>query len=599
VIDLEKMTLAGLALAAAEKYRRRKAFETYGEGRLYNQMTYGEFGLRLRQFACLLQSLGVKPGDRVLLLAENSPPWPAAYFGIALAAAVSVPLMTDFPPPQIAAIAAHAAPAAFCVSARTAPRLAQAGTDADIPVIYLDSFEDPPSLLVSIRGIKKRLPLPRRGFLSGDDERPHRIGAAPEETPSGDDERLPRIGAAPEETPSGGSGGLASIIYTSGTTGGSKGVMLSHRNLISTVLAARSLMKIYPRDRLFSIIPLAHAYECTLGLLTAVQSGASTTYLDRPPTPAALIPAFQALRPTAMNTVPLIIEKIYRNRILPALRKNPLYRFPPTRPLAIRLAGHTLQGVFGGAVRFFGVGGSGLPRDMEAFLRKAQFPYAPGYGLTEAAPLVAGAAPYRTPLGAAGTVPKGVEVRIMDEAGRIVGGSGAQKAKGAPAGSALGEIQVRGPNVMMGYYKDAERTREAFTADGWLKTGDLGCFDRKGFLYIRGRLKNLILGPSGENIYPEEIEGLLTADGLVEDALVYPGARGELIALVVLSEKAQTMLAAMGDALGGALSELKHAVNQQLAAFSRISRIEVREEPFEKTPTQKIKRFLYPIKNEE
>jgi long-chain acyl-CoA synthetase len=572
VIYLEKMTLASLALAAAEKYRRRNAFETYGEGRLYNQMSYGEFGLRIRQFASLLQSLGVKAGDRVLILAENSPSWPAAYFGIALAAAVSAPLMTDFPPPQIRAIAAHAEGAAVFVSARTAPRLAQAGIEADIPVIYLDSFEDPPSLLVSIRGIKKRIPL--RSSWPAEEGSPF---------------------------PDAGEGDLASIIYTSGTTGSNKGVMLSHRNLIFTVLAARSLLKIYPRDRLFSIIPLAHTYECTLGLLMAVQSGASTTYLDRPPTPAVLIPAIQALRPTAMHTVPLIIEKIYRNRILPAFTKNPLYRFPPTRPLAIRLAGHKLQGIFGGAVRFFGIGGAGLPRDMEVFLRKAQFPYAPGYGLTEAAPLVAGAGPYRTPIGAAGTVPKGVEVRIMDEAGRVVGASGAPKGKGAPRYTefALGEIQVRGPNVMMGYYKDAERTREAFTTDGWLKTGDLGCFDRKGFLFIRGRLKNLILGPSGENIYPEEIEGLITAYGLVEDALVYPGERGELIALVVLSEKAQTMLAAMGDALGNALGELKNAVNKQLAAFSRISRIEVREEPFEKTPTQKIKRFLYPIKNED
>ncbi|MDR3161131.1 MAG: AMP-binding protein [Spirochaetaceae bacterium] len=560
MIYLEKMTLSALALAAVEQYRRRKAFETYGDGRIYGEMSYGEFGLRIRQFASLLRSLGVRAGDRVLILAENSPPWPAAYFGTALAGAVSVPVITDFEGAQIASIAAHAEVSACWVSARTAPRLAQAGIGADIPVIYLDSFEDPPSLLVSIGGRTKRLPL--RSSWPPD-------GPAPFPEAAEDD--------------------LASIIYTSGTTGSSKGVMLSHRNLVFTVLAARDLLKIYSRDRLFSIIPLAHTYECTLGLLMAVLSGASTTYLDRFPTPAVLIPAIQALRPTAMHTVPLIIEKIYRGRILPALKKNPLYRFPLTRPLAVRLAGHRLQGIFGGAVRFFGIGGSGLPRDMEVFLRTAQFPYAPGYGLTEAAPLVAGTGPYRTPVGAAGTVPKGVEVRIVDEAGRVVGASGAGKGKAPSPEFALGEIQVRGPNVMMGYYRDEQRTREAFTADGWLKTGDLGCFDRKGFLYIRGRLKNLILGPSGENIYPEEIEGLLTAYGLVEDALVYPGERGELIALVVLSEKAQTMWAAAADALG----ELKNTVNKQLASFSRISRIEVRQEPFEKTPTRKIKRFLY------
>jgi long-chain acyl-CoA synthetase len=292
-----------------------------------------------------------------------------------------------------------------------------------------------------------------------------------------------------------------------------------------------------------------------------------------------------------MHTVPLIIEKIYRGRFLPALKANPLYRFPLTRPLAIKWAGQKLLSFFGGAVRFFGIGGAALPGDTEAFLRKVQFPYAPGYGLTEAAPLVAGTAPYKIPAGAAGRVIKGVEVRIVDPDGTVLG---AFPRRAAPYREfAEGEIQVRGPNIMLGYYKDEEKTREAFTADGWFKTGDLGCFDRKGFLYIRGRLKSMILGPSGENIYPEEIEGILTSYGMVEDALVYPGERGELIALVVLSEKAKTMLAAIGDSLG----ELKNTVNQRLASFARISRIEIQNEPFEKTPTQKIKRFLYGPQN--
>jgi long-chain acyl-CoA synthetase len=566
------MTIAELGLRAAEKYRRRKAFEIYGDGDLYNVVSFGEFGLRIRQFAALLHSLGLKSGARVMILSENRPEWAMAYFGTALAGAVAVPVLTEFPAEHIAGIAAHAEVSALWVSGKLAPK---AGLDPGIPVIYLDSLRDeepgrgvkPPkkpglaggSIRVSIRGREKELPLRKLDPLKFD------TPVFPE--PREDD--------------------LAAIIYTSGTTGSSKGVMLSNRNLLFTVLAARSLLKIFPRDRLFSIIPLAHTYECTLGLLMAVLCGASTTYLDKVPSPAVLLPAIQALRPTAMHSVPLIIEKIYRGRLLPALQANPLYRFPLTRPLAIRLAGQRLLSFFGGAVRFFGVGGAALPEDTEVFLRKAQFPYAPGYGLTEASPLVAGTGPYKTPAGAAGRVITGVEVRIVDKDGRVVGC--------VPRGNtpsrefAEGEIQVRGPNVMMGYYKDPERTREAVTAGGWLKTGDLGCFDRKGFLYIRGRLKTMILGPSGENIYPEEIEGLLTSSGMAEDALVYPGERGELIALVVLSEKAKTMLAAIGDGLG----ELKNAVNQRLASFARISRIEVQNEPFEKTPTQKIKRFLY------
>jgi long-chain acyl-CoA synthetase len=278
-----------------------------------------------------------------------------------------------------------------------------------------------------------------------------------------------------------------------------------------------------------------------------------------------------------MLTVPLIIEKLYRNRIEPVLKAHPLYRFPLTRPLAVAGAGRKLMGAFGGAIRFFSIGGAALAEDVECFLRKVRFPYALGYGMTEAAPLLAGTAPGKSPPGSAGRVLAGVSLRIVN-----------------------GEIQAKGPNLLSAYYRDEERTRESFTSDGWFKTGDLGEFDQRGYLYIKGRLKAMILGPSGENIYPEEIESLLYSSEIVEDALVYSGEKGELVALIVLSEKAKAMAAAIGDALGSAgdalgsaLLELKRGVNKRLASFSRISRIEVRTEPFEKTATQKIKRFLY------
>jgi long-chain acyl-CoA synthetase len=342
--------------------------------------------------------------------------------------------------------------------------------------------------------------------------------------------------------------------------------MLSHRNLIFCARGSRTKTKIYPRDRILSVIPLAHTYECTMGLLTAVMNGASITYLDRPPSPAVLLPALRAIHPTAMVTVPLFIEKIYRQNIAPALTANPLYRLPLTRPLAIMIAGRRLTATLGGSIRVFGLGGAPLASDVEDFLRKIKFPYTPGYGLTETAPFLAGTAPYRFPRGSSGSILRGVELRIQD-----------------------GEIQARGPNVMMGYYRDEKRTGEAFTPDGWLKTGDLGELDAQGFLYVRGRLKSLILGPSGENIYPEEIESLLNASGIVEDALVCPGKKGEIVALVVLNEKARAMMSAAGDLL----EDLKKKVNKRLASFSRLSRIEIQDRPFEKTPTQKIKRFLY------
>jgi long-chain acyl-CoA synthetase len=527
----EEKTLGELCLRAAEQYKKRRAFQIYREGKVYDLLTYRDLGSRSLGFASVLEALGVKPGDRVMILAENRPEWAIAYFGAALRGGVSVPVLTDFSDEQIANIAGHAAISAVCVTEKTLRKCG--GLDPALPRIHIDAFDEGLGYPVSIRGASRRV------------------------LPAGDGEyHAPRREA---DDP-------AAVIYTSGTAGNSKGVVLSHRNLLFCAGASGSLMRIYPRDRLLSVIPLAHTYECTLGLITVVMNGASISYLDKPPSPAVLLPAIQALRPTAMVTVPLFIEKICRQKILPALTASGFYRFPLTRPLAIRAAGRRLTSALGGSLRFFGLGGAPLAADVEDFLRKIKFPYSPGYGLTETAPLVAGTAPYRFPRGSAGSIIPGVEVRIVK-----------------------GEIQVRGPNVMKGYYRDEEKTREAFTPDGWLKTGDLGELDKRGFLYIRGRLKALILGPSGENIYPEEIEGLLSASALVEDALVCPGEKGEIVALVVLTEKARAMISAVG----GVIEELKKKVNQRLASFSRLSRIEVRDEPFEKTPTHKIKRFLY------
>jgi long-chain acyl-CoA synthetase len=371
---------------------------------------------------------------------------------------------------------------------------------------------------------------------------------------------------------------LVSIVYTSGSLGNSKGVMLSNRNLVSCALAARKLVRIRPKDRLLSVLPLAHTYECTLGLLNVVISGAKISYLDRPPSPTVLLSAARAVRPTAMITVPLLIEKIYRSHIAKALNASPLYRCVLTKPLAIKAAGRKLKRALGGSLRFFGIGGAPLSAEVERFLRKARFPYAPGYGLTEAAPVVTGTAPYRFPCRSSGSGLPGLDLRIT------------------PVDSArplIGEIQVRGPNMMMGYYKDEEKTREAFTPDGWLRTGDIGSVGKKRKLYIRGRLKALILSPNGENIYPEEIEGLLSTSDLVEDALVFSGEKGELVAMIHISESARLAARFAMHTLEKKLEELRLWANKKLAAFSRLSRIELREEPFEKTPTFKIKRHLY------
>ena len=538
-------TPANLCISSSVKYKDRLAFAMLSEGKICRRVTYKQMGNRARQIGLLLKRLGAENGGRVLLLSENSPEWAVTYFGIALAGAVSVPLLTGFSSEQIQNIADHCGASAICLSRSMTAKFEQTSTFEKIPFIYIDSMTETEKLnmLISVS-------------LNGQEQQ-FQIKI--------DDSPMPDFNC----------NDLASIIYTSGTQGNSKGVMLSGKNLISSALSSLSFVKLFPRDSMLSVLPLAHSYECTLGLIAPVLSGASVTYIDKPPSPSVLLPALKLIRPTAMITVPLLIEKIYNNAIAPKLRENRLYKWPLTRSLAIWLAGRRLHSALGGKIRFFGVGGAPLSREVENFLYRARFPYSIGYGLTEAAPLVSGNAPFRFRLLSGIKAPEGVSLRIVKCP--------------VSAEEGVGEIQVQGPNVMIGYYKDKEKTAEVITSDGWLRTGDLGCIDKKGRLHIRGRLKALILGPSGENIYTEEIEGLLGTSALIDDALVYSGEKGELVALVRLSEAAK----AVTGAVEHVLEDLRKWTNKKLAAFSKLSRIEVKREPFEKTPTMKIKRYLY------
>jgi long-chain acyl-CoA synthetase len=494
-------------------------------------LTYEQLAARVRGAAALLRVHDIRPGDRVAILSENMPQWGVAYFAIVCLGAVVVPVMTEFTQGQIGHILDHAGCAAVIVSRRLRSKL---GSEPR-PVLEIEPLAQVPDTRIQLPPVE------------------------------------------PDD--------LAAVIYTSGTMGHSKGVMLTHRNIVFDAEATRHVFDIGPRDSLLSILTLAHSYECTIGLITALRFGASVTYLDRPPSASVLLPALTAVKPTVMLSVPLVIEKIYRSSILPALKKSFLYRIPGARRILILIAGLMLRRTFGGRIRFFGIGGAALAPDVERFLRLSMFPYAIGYGLTETSPLIAGAAPFATRPRSTGLVLPGVMVRIADPR----------------PGTREGEIQVKGPNVMKGYFRNPERTADAFTPDGWLRTGDLGEFDRQGHLYIRGRSKTMILGASGENIYPEEIEAVINQSPLVDESLVYGDAAG-VAALVQLKPD---VLAALVSAVQGGVARAEHAaaellerirkeVNAQLAAFSRLHHVELQSEPFEKTPSQKIKRFLYP-----
>ncbi len=319
-----------------------------------------------------------------------------------------------------------------------------------------------------------------------------------------------------------------------------------------------------------------------------MMTGACVYYLDKPPTARILIPAMQKIRPTMILTVPLIIEKIFKLQVYPQLTRNLLmremYKLPPIRKALHKVAGKKLMKTFGGALHFYGIGGALLSHDVERFLYEAGFPYAIGYGLTETSPLIAGCTPAVVKFRSTGTVLPELDVRIDNPDPK----------------TNIGEIQIKGPTVMRGYYKDKDRTEQAYTPDGYFKTGDLGLLTKNNYLYIKGRIKNVIIGPNGDNIYAEEVEAKLNEAETVLESLVYESS-GNIVARVFLNYEILDKLhgiAKMGSAqsekfIEKHLLELRGHINANVASFSRIHKIIEQKEPFEKTPTQKIKRFLY------
>lgn len=547
---ISELTLKCVLERSAELYGDRPALSfVSGSG-----VTYRELLDNVRAFGRYLRDIGIGPGDRVALLSENRPEWGTAYFAVTSIGAVVVPILTDFGAPEILTILSHSESKAAVVSGKMLEKIKE--RDPALRIVPIERIADPAFLAD---------PVPAGRSVPRDDS------AEP---------------AVREDD-------LASIIYTSGTTGNSKGVMLTHRNIVFDAVSTLKRVAVLPEDVLLSILPLAHTYECTLGLVTVLMAGASIVYLEKPPIASVLIPALKKVRPTMMLSVPLVIEKIYRSKVLPSFTANPavktLYMVPPIRRLLNRVAGKRLLETFGGRLKFFGVGGAGIAPDVEKFLREARFPYAVGYGLTETSPLVAGTDAAGTRYRSTGPAIEGVEVRIAEPSVK----------------TGEGEIQVKGPNVMNGYYKDSERTSQAFTEDGWFRTGDLGVFDRRGYLYIRGRIKNMILGPSGENIYPEEIEAAINRSSFVHDSLVLL-QKGQLVALVQFNY--EELAKRFADLKAGVLEkhkqgmeflgELRKEVNAGLNRFSRITKIVEMNAPFEKTPTNKIKRYLYVKKSE-
>jgi long-chain acyl-CoA synthetase len=560
---LQKHTLYEILENSNRLYSGRPALSFAGQ----EPYTYNDTYNITWELSYLLHSKGIKKGDRVAVLSQNMPHWGISYFAITSITAITVPILTEFNEREIRKILEHCGASAIIVSKRLAPKLKQALPETLHTAILADDF--------SIIEINQLQEYGEIKTIQQKEEWKTAIGKG-----------LNNDINVPEEND------LAAILYTSGTTGNPKGVMLTHKNLVSNAVNTTHIQELNENDRMLSVLPLAHTYECTIGFILPVMNGASVYYLEKPPTAAVLVPAMQEVKPTMMLTVPLIIEKIFKIQVLPKLTGTPimkrLYRMPFFRRLLHKMAGKKIYKTFGGNLHFFGIGGAKLAADTEQFLRDAEFPYAIGYGLTETSPLLAGCTPSLTRYRSTGYGLPGQELKIDNpdpETGE-------------------GEILAKGPNIMVGYYKDEEQTRAVFTEDGWLKTGDLGAFDEDKFLYIRGRIKNMVVGPSGENIYPEEIEAVINNQSLVLESVVYEMS-GKLIARVHLNyeelekyynelkETAKNIQVQMSEIVNEKLNEIKQKVNNEVNKFSRLNKIEEQQSPFEKTPTQKIKRYLY------
>ena len=544
---MKKYTIPSFLRNSVERFSDQIALSFIDE----TGISYRNLGNKIEETVALLSILGIERGDKVAMIGENMPNWAIAYLSTICMGAIAVPILPDFHENEVQNILTHSESKILFASKKQIARL-KTIVSGKIQVVEVDS-------------------------LTPMDSTPAEPTSPPVRV------KLSEMDEASSESD------LATIIYTSGTTGSSKGVMLSNKNLAWMAKQLLTLQPVASGHRFLSILPMSHTYENSLGLLLPLYTGASVYYLTKQMSPSTMLEALAKVKPTHLLTVPLIIEKIFKKQVLPKFNKSAvtrtLFKFGPSRVLLNRLAGKKLMKTFGGELIFFGIGGAKLDGRIEKYLTEARFPFAIGYGLTETAPVLAGSQPFNTPWQSTGKILEGVDL-IIDNPDPETG---------------EGEIIAKGPNLMLGYYKNPEATAQVITPDGWFKTGDLGIIDSKGNLFIKGRIKNLILGTNGENIYPEEIESIINSIEYIEESLVVK-QKDKLVAyvniniqemenkLVKLNEKA---IKVCNESMDELLAEIQTFVNQRVNKYSRIQLVILHTTPFEKTPTNKIKRFLY------
>lgn len=541
-----------------EKYPNNPSLSLVGE----KPFSFSEFGERVQKLQATLKALGIRKGDKIVILGTSSPNWAIAFMAIMTMGAVAVPVLEGFPESDIEHIIRHSDAEGIFISNILHDTLNLKLNQMKI-VIRLDDFLvlDPDSKDNNIW--KKIIEFPDKVIQAIGNE----LSGSPKYEIEEDD--------------------IAEILYTSGTTGHSKGVILTHKNLVSNIFEGPDLLKVITeKSVVLSILPMAHAFGSTSSFLSIIYCGARIVFMDKKPSPKILLETMQLVKPTIFGSVPLVFEKIYQKRVLPTIAQNRLFKLlakgKTTKRLLNKIIGKKIKKLFGGRLECVIIGGASFSPEVETFLIEGEIPYCCGYGLSECAPLVTFSSMETQKMGSPGHAVTDVEIKIMD----------------ADSKSGIGEICIKGPNVMKGYYKNEEATSKSFTKDGWLISGDKGYLDKDGFLFITGRSKNVIIGPSGENIYPEVIEAKLLESSFVEEVIVYK-SDNHLVARIlpdytyIENLKNTSNENRIASNVVEILENVRRETNKNLPSFSQINKVVEQTSPFLTTPTNKIKRVEY------
>ena len=514
--------------------------------------TFGEVATQCAKLHLFFENAGISKGERMALCAKNTARWGMSFLAGNTYEAVMVPILADFHPDNVNSLVTHSESSILFTDNEIWPKLSIEKMPSVKAVISTADF----ALLYSANGeVKEAYEKLEENFAA---KYPQGFSAENVSYPTDNDKDL------------------AIINYTSGTSGNPKGVMLRYECISANVEFGQKRLTSYPEDKIVSMLPMAHMYGMMFELIYPLCGGSSIYYLGKTPTPSMLLGALAEIKPYLLITVPLVMEKIYKSKLQPVLGKpvmKVLTHIPGVNKLIFKKIRETLLAAFGGNIREIVMGGAALNPDIEKVFQKIKLPFTVGYGMTEAAPLMAYEDWWDFAPKSCGKAIDTVEIRIDSQ----------------DPYKMVGEIQARGTNIMSGYFKNEEATAAAFTPDGWMRTGDLGLLDKKGNVFIKGRSKNMILTPNGQNIYPEEMEAVINMQPYVLESIVV-GRGASLVALVYMDMEKMEQESVNAEEYRKAMMA---EVNAQMPAYSKLADVEIVKSPFEKTPKMSIKRFLY------